>query len=299
MQKVKPATAKAYISALRSSHIQNNYTTSAFDDPRIDLVIRGGKRIHGEGERRIRLPLTADILERIIREINNDGNGLNIKAALCVAFAGFLRSGEFTWETWDCLSSQSHLARKHVTFNANGSVTLVLPSSKTDPYGKGTAIHLSQANSAICPVQALTTLFRNQPKLPNDPLFSRTIGSFNRTYIVENIKELLLRSGISNANFSGHSLRKGAAVTAAANGISKENIKLLGRWRSDAVDIYINELAEKDHISKLLQLNAQLHYKTTLSHPTKTQLFSSPKLSALSALNDTHQRSTLPWQGRN
>jgi len=132
--------------------------------------------------------------------------------------------------------------------------------------------------------------------LPNDPLFSRTIGSFNRAYIVDKIKELLLRSGISNANFSGHSLRKGAAVTAAANGISKENIKLLGRWRSDAVDIYINELAEKDHISKLLQLNAQLHYKTT-SYPTKTQLFSSPKLSALSALNDTHQRSTLPWQG--
>jgi len=90
MQKVKPATAKAYISALRSSHIQSNYTTSAFDDPRIDLVIRGGKRIHGEGERRIRLPLTADILERIVREVNNDGNGLNIKAALCVAFAGFL-----------------------------------------------------------------------------------------------------------------------------------------------------------------------------------------------------------------
>lgn len=298
MHKVKPATAKAYISALRSSHIQTNYATSAFDDPRIDLVIRGGKRVHGEGERRIRLPLTADILERIIQRVNNDSNGLNIKTALCVAFAGFLRAGEFTWETWDYLSSQSHLARKHVTFNADGSVTLILPSSKTDPYGKGTAIHLSQANSALCPVHALTILFRTQPKLPNDPLFSRTLGSFNRTYIVDKIKELLLRAGISNSNFSGHSLRKGAAVTAAANGISKENIKLLGRWRSDAVDIYINELAEKDHINKLLRLNAQLHNKTTSSYPTKTQLFSSPKLSALSALNNTHQRSTLPRQGQ-
>ena len=175
----------------------------------------------------------------------------------------------------------------------------ILPSSKTDPYGKGTAIHLSQANSTLCPVQALTTLFCKQSKLPNDPLFSRTLSSFNRAYIVDKIKELLLRAGISNSNFSGHSLRKGAAVTAAANGISKENIKLLDRWRSDAVDIYINELSEKDHIKKLLQLNAQLHYKTTLSYPTKTQLFSSPKLSALSALNNTHQRSTLPWQERN
>ena len=133
----------------------------------------------------------------------------------------------------------------------------------------------------------------------NDFLFSHILDPLNRVYVVDKIKELLLRAGINNSNFSGHSLRKGAAVTAAANGISKENIKLLGRWRSDAVDIYINELSEKDHRKKLLQLNAQLHYKTTLFYPTKTQLFSSPKLSALSALNDTHQCSTLPWQQRN
>ena len=214
-----------------------------------------------------------------------------------MAFAGFLRAGEFTWETWNNLSSQSHLARKHITFSADGSVTLVLPFSKTDPYGKGTAIHLSQANSTLCPVQALTTLFCKQPKLPNDPLFSRTLGPFNRAYVVDKIKELLLQVGISNANFSGHSLQKGVSVTAAANGISKENIKLLGRWRSDAVDIYINKLSEKDHIKKLLQLNAQLHYKTTLFPPIKIQLFSSPKLSALSAFNDTHQR--YPWQEQN
>ena len=31
----------------------------AFDDGRIDLVIRGGKRFYGEGEKSLRLPLTA------------------------------------------------------------------------------------------------------------------------------------------------------------------------------------------------------------------------------------------------
>ena len=59
-------------------------------------------------------------------------------------------------------------------------------------------------------------------------------------------------------DFSGHSIRKGAAVTAAANGISRENIQLLGRWKSDAVDLYINEIHESEHIQKLLQLNSQL-----------------------------------------
>jgi hypothetical protein len=46
---------------------------------------------------------------------------------------------------------------------------------------------------------------------------------------------LLLNAGISPFGYSGHSLRKGAAVTADLNGISRSNIKLLGRWESNAV----------------------------------------------------------------
>jgi hypothetical protein len=70
---------------------------------------------------------------------------------------------------------------------------------------------------------------------------------------------LLLRAGISTIGFSGHSLRKGAAVSAAANGISKDDIKLLGRWKSDAVDVYINEIHEHENTRKLLFLNSKLH----------------------------------------
>src|SRR5205814_4901997 len=100
VHKVKPAMAKAYISALRSIHQQNHYDTKAFDDPRIDLILRGAKCIYGEGERRTRLLLTSEILENIIQYLPRNLNGLNIKAALCVAFAGFLRTGEFTWDSW-------------------------------------------------------------------------------------------------------------------------------------------------------------------------------------------------------
>jgi len=111
------------------------------------------------------------------------------------------------------------------------------------------------------------------------------------------IKELFPRAGINCPNFSGHSLRKGAAVTAAANGISKENIKPLVRWKSDVVEVYTNELTEKDQISKLLRLNANYTTKPSLN-PTLIQLFSSHKLDAFSALNHTTQRFTLPWQRR-
>ena len=268
--KIKFTIIKIYISTLYSIHHQNYYKTNAFKNSWIDLIFHDIKWIYEKREHRIHLFLTIDILECIIREINNNSNRLNIKVVLYMTFVEFLRAGEFTWETWDYLSSQSHLARKYVIFNVNESVTFIFSFFKTDSYDKDTAIHLFQANFALCFVQAFIILFCNQFKLLNDSLFSRIIDSFNRVYIIEKIKELLLRSGISNINFSDHSLRKETIVTMIANDISKENIKLLDRWKSDAIDIYINELAEKDHISKLLQLNTQLHYKTTLFYSTKT-----------------------------
>jgi len=128
MRTAKPATASSYLNALRSFHLKSGFPTSVFEDPRIDLVIRGGKRVFGEGLKRLRFPLTSSILLPVINEIGNDEEGINVKSALCVAFAAFLRSGEFTWDTWSSQHHESHLARKHVIFNADfNSVTITLP----------------------------------------------------------------------------------------------------------------------------------------------------------------------------
>ena len=45
---------------------------------------------------------------------------------------------------------------------------------------------------------------------------------------------------------------------AQQKGMSKEEIKLLGRWRSDAVDIYINEVPQSTLATDLLTLNSRL-----------------------------------------
>jgi hypothetical protein len=70
--------------------------------------------------------------------------------------------------------------------------------------------------------------------------------------------QLLLNAGIPTLGFSGHSLRIGAAVTAFRNGISRQDLKLLGRWKSDAVDTYTDERQESARIHRILLLNAQL-----------------------------------------
>jgi hypothetical protein len=169
-----------------------------------------------------------------------------------------------------------HLSRRHVVFNPDNSATITLPASKTDRFRRGIAIQLASCPSSnLCPVRALRQLFNDYPRTPTHPLFSRSYRPFSRQYLVDRIRSLLLRAGTSTKGFSGHSIRKGAAVTAAANGISKDDIKLLGRWKSDAVDTYINELHQFDFTRKLLNLNSKLHNftppKLVFSLATATQ----------------------------
>jgi hypothetical protein len=64
---------------------------------------------------------------------------------------------------------------------------------------------------------------------------------FTKAFFVHTMHLLLLNAGIPTLGYSGHSLRKGVAIIADRNRISHHHIKLLGRWKSDAVDIYINE----------------------------------------------------------
>jgi hypothetical protein len=207
----------------------------------------------------------------MVAEINDDEEGLNVKAALCVGFAAFLRSGEFTWTTWTSASHRLHLSRKHVTFEPDGSVTLILPSSKTDPSHIGTTIYLARSPlSTICPVRALLMLLSRYPAHPDAPLFIRPFRQpFTKSFFVFAMQRSLLNAGISTVGYSGHSLRKGAAVTADRNGVSRRNIQLLGRWKSDAVDIYIDEGRKSDQAQKMLHLNAKLFSPASKRRHTK------------------------------
>jgi hypothetical protein len=176
MSCVKPATAKSYLGALRALHCLAGIDTSGIDDARIPLIVRGGKRVHGEGTKRIRYPIIDHILLCMVREINDDEEGLNVKSALCVAFAAFLRSGDFTWETWSPISHILHLARKHVVFHPS-SVMLTLPASKADQFRVGTEIYLAgNPLSPLCPVKALRSLFDRYPAPSQAPLFTRCWG---------------------------------------------------------------------------------------------------------------------------
>ena len=218
-------------------------------------MLRGALRIQGAQPIRERSEITKEILEAIATTFKPTYDELNLRTAFCVAFAAFLQPSEFTWESWDANKHTTHMTRESVQFTTEG-VLLHLPKSKTDQFRQGHTIPLAFSGDSTCPVKALQMLLTAYPKPKSEPLFSRTLGPFNKRWLADNLSTALLHAGYDPTTYSGHSFRRGAANSAVAAGISRENVKILGRWKSDAVNRYFT--AQTANIIAF-SANKQLH----------------------------------------
>ena len=78
------------------------------------------------------------------------------------------------------------------------------------------------------------------------PFFRFKDGSpLTRARYVSEVKRALTKAGVDSSHYSGHSFRSGAATTAAQQGIGDATIKLLGRWKSGAYQLYVKIPREK------------------------------------------------------
>jgi hypothetical protein len=232
-------------SRLKSYHIDAGYNTSAFDSDRIKRICKGIQKVHPKRTRAPRKQVTFDILETIIEHCENTFDGLCMRTALCVAFAGFLRGQDFTYKAWGENEQVSKPTRSSIQFFKDHA-TLTLPYSKTDQLRRGTTIDLLPTGKPSCPVTNLRRLFTEYPAPGSAPLFGRSHPRaaskgvyFSPTHFADSLSTLLLRSGIDPAGFTGHSIRRGATQTAADAGLNKEQLQFLGRWKSNAVLTYV------------------------------------------------------------
>jgi hypothetical protein len=244
---------KSYITGLRSLHVDMGLPIDGiFDHPRLQRIVQGARRFYGEAGTRERLPITRDVLLKILHCLprwRTDPMQANLYAAFCLAFAGFLRVGEFTWSKGDynpdypLAFARRHLSWRSVDIRAD-RLLLTIPTSKTDPFRHGVTLTISPASDAACPLaaiqnlRALTMAGGGQLDLLM-PLFVRPNNlPFSRDYVVRCLRLCLTHQGITG-HYSGHSFRRGAATSARLAGLTDHEIQLLGRWQSDAYKRYI------------------------------------------------------------
>lgn len=157
---------------------------SAFHLPDLERMIAGVRRLRGEAGTQERRPITEDLLLQMLPHLGQrTREGATLYAAFCLAFAAFLRKGEFTYISKDRDAAdfnQWFLTRRSVRLFED-HLELTLPASKTDPFRRGITLTIAASGDDACPVQAIRHLFRRWKAQLDSPLFE-TAGGFTRVW---------------------------------------------------------------------------------------------------------------------
>ena len=155
--------------------------------------------------------------------------------------------------------------------STKGQSHLTLPRSKSDPFCKSVPISMPATNDSICPREALKLLLGHFPTPPNAPLFCQNHPYgyqsgmyFTRDWFIDSLHDLLIKASINPVGYNGHSFRRGAAHSAAAAEMSDNEIKTLGRWKSDSYKLYTGH----DDVRRLKLATSVM--RKLRSHPTST-----------------------------
>ena len=230
------------LTCLRSTSLERSEDLTPFSSPMLKRVLKGIQKTNTHLKRPPRKQVTFEILETLLPQFASHYDDICMKTALWIAFAGFLQPTEFTYDKWGPTEALTKVTRACVKIHNNHAI-LHLPFSKTDPCGKGVDITLYGTKHASCPVKALRNFTTNYPAPAHAPLFSRQHPMsgicFTNVYFTKRLRSALLSAGIDDVNFAGHSMRRGAAQSAADRGLDTQQIQKLGRWTSSSMYTYV------------------------------------------------------------
>ena len=237
-----PSTVNTYVSSLGYSHKLYNLPNPA----RVFFVAQMLKGYSKVGFRLdSRLPITLPILHKLIVAFDSvtrtPYEAALYKAMVSLAFHAFLRVGEMTTRpgSHDGLSLQLH------------QLTEMVDSTRTVVAFKLTFLHYKHSYNqpafsiiihrcdSFCPVQILLKFLQTRGTAPG-PLFISGNGlAISRDNFCQYLHRALVHCKLDSSRYKGHSFRIGAASHAAAQGLSDSQIRILGRWKSNAFLRYI------------------------------------------------------------
>lgn len=242
IKQLAASTITTYISAL--SYVHKLHSLPDFSS---NFLVK--KCLHGYGNSLKtpdkRLPITSDMLEKLVASVEKTCTGLFIRtlirAMFLLAFHAFLRVGELT----NNKGKPPTLSYSDITFKdfQSGQPALLEVQISNFKHSKGRSVLLAIKGKAdckqFCPVKALWQ-FVCMRGSEEGPLFIFLDGTFvSRSFFSEKLRQCLVFCGYDTKVYKGHSFRIGAASTAASMGMSESMIQEMGRWKSSAFKKYI------------------------------------------------------------
>jgi site-specific recombinase XerD len=216
-EKKRPSTI-----ARKKSTISQAHAAAGYDSPTTAKIVtdtmKGIKRELGI-MRNKKNPLLAQDIQQIC-EKKEDLRGLRDCALLLIGFSGAFRRSELV-----------SLNIEDVRFTREG-IRVILRKSKTDQEGAGMEKGIAYgSNPDTCPVRILQDWIE-AAKIREGALFRQINkhGQVSKKRLASShsvariVKEYVKKIGLSNTEYSGHSLRAGFATEASGNGASLDDI---------------------------------------------------------------------------
>ncbi|XP_067218215.1 uncharacterized protein [Chanodichthys erythropterus] len=245
IKSIQPSTIKVYLSGIQFFYkLIYGHPCPAITNPQITLLIKGIQKTNPTRPDS-RQPLTIDLLAKCLTFLRSGhmppDTARTLDAMFTLAFFGFLRVSEIT--TNSKFNPAIHPTFSDLQVLDTDTICFLLKCSKTDQLKNGNFIHIFNLPTPIQPYQSLSYFLAHrkvQISSPLDPLFiDENNLPVTRHWFQKKLKYILTHSGIQAHLYSSHSFRIGAATTAAQKGLPDHQIKLLGRWSSDAFQSYI------------------------------------------------------------
>ena len=239
--KYAASSVTTYVSAISYVH-----QLAAVNDPTkaaiINQLLKGYRKL--APTRDIRLPITLPILNKLLGSFQHTVSSayqIHLLSAMCaIAFFAFLRIGEITTTSGES-TNLIRITQLDRLVDKKGNVKalqLTLINYKHSDPGQNFVVYI-YPESLCCPVQLLLQYVSLRGYAPG-PLFCWPDGTpITRTFFVTQLKAALKFNNLDGALYKAHSFRIGAASWATAKGFSDPQIRLLGRWKSNAFLKYI------------------------------------------------------------
>jgi hypothetical protein len=220
-------------------------------------VLRGIKRLKGDASHP-KLPITPDILLRMVRVLPAGQSHLAIWVAMLVGFFAFLRKSHLCVDGTSLEWHAALLLRKHLVLVPGQYCVLVkVHCSKTVQFSQRTHTIVIQGlpGHLLDPYFWVKTYLDMVPAADEAPAFGYMEGTvytpLSYRVLLSGIKSLISAIGLDPEQFAGHSLRRGGATYAFQCGVNPLFIRIQGDWNSDAWMLYIGLSEEQKRVVSL------------------------------------------------
>ncbi|XP_078379981.1 uncharacterized protein LOC144662923 [Oculina patagonica] len=235
-----PSTVNTLVSALGYSH-----KLAGFPDPgKVFYIVQTLKGYHKIGHRLdCRLPITLNILHRLLDSASHIAGSqyqITLFRAMCsLAFFAFLRVGEITATGESSSPLQIHQLSKLLNpAKEVFGLKITFQDFKHNYNQRPFSLVLNRQDSH-CPVQLLLDYLALRGNAQG-PIFLTILGTpVPRVLFGDLLCQAIKYCGLDPSRYKGHSFRIGAASYAADRGFSDAQIRIQGRWKSNAFLKYI------------------------------------------------------------